>query len=60
VGEADEPKKTALAQAGAGLMVAHTMEGRVHVRRDDTAPATPHGQTVFFAGFLATAAVFDR
>jgi hypothetical protein len=29
-------------------------------RWDETAQATPHGLVVFFAEFLATAAVFDR
>jgi Transposase DDE domain group 1 len=60
MGETDEPKKTALAQASVEAMVADTMGGRVHVRWDDTAQATPHGQIVFFAEFLATAGVFDR
>ncbi len=60
MGEADEPKKTALAQASEDAMVADTMGGRVHVRWDETAQATPHGQIVFFAEFLATAGVFDR
>jgi hypothetical protein len=41
-------------------MVVDTMGGRVHVRWDETAQATPHGQIVFFAEFLATAGVFDR
>ena len=58
--EADEPKKTTLAQASTGSMVVDTMGGRVHVRWDETAQATPHGQIVFFAEFLATAGVFDR
>jgi hypothetical protein len=58
--EADEPKKTALAQASAEAMAVDTMGGRVHVRWADTAQATPHGQIVFFAEFLATAGVFDR
>jgi len=60
MGEADEPKKTALAQASADAMVVDTMGGRMHVRWDETAQATPHGQIVFFAEFLATAGVFDR
>jgi hypothetical protein len=66
MGEADELKKTALAQACEGamaagtMMVADTMGGRMHVRWDDTAQATPHGQIVFFAEFLGTAGVFDR
>lgn len=58
--EPDEPKKTALAQASEDAMVVDTMGGRVHVRWDETAQATPHGQIVFFAEFLATADVFDR
>ena len=41
-------------------MVVDTMGGRMHVRWDQTAQATPHGQLVFFAEFLATAGVFDR
>ena len=53
--EANEPKKTALAQASEDAMVVDTMGGRVHVRWDDKAQATPHGQIVFFAEFLATA-----
>jgi len=60
MGEADELKKTVLAQASEDVMVAHTMGGRMHVRWDETAQATPHGQVVFFAEFLATAGVFDR
>jgi hypothetical protein len=58
--EAKEAKKTALAQASEDAMVVDTMGGRVHVRWDETAQATPHGQIVFFAEFLATAGVFDR
>jgi hypothetical protein len=58
--EANEAKKTTLAQASAEAMVVDTMGGRVHVRWDETAQATPHGQIVFFAEFLATAGVFDR
>ena len=60
MGEADKPSKTVLAQASEDAMVAHTMGGRMHVRWDDSAQATPHGQIVFFAEFLATAGVFDR
>jgi hypothetical protein len=60
MGEANEPKKSALAQASDDAMVVDTMGGRVHVRGDETAQATPHGQIVFFAECLATAGVFDR
>jgi hypothetical protein len=58
--ERNEPKKTALARASEEAMVVDTMGGRMHVRWDETAQATPHGQIVFFAEFLATAGVFDR
>lgn len=40
--------------------VVDTLGGRMHVRWDDDAAATPHGQLVFFAQFLATTGVFDR
>ena len=60
MGEADGPKKTPLAQASEDAMVVDTMGGRVHVRWDETAQATPHGQIVFFAELLATAGVLDR
>ena len=52
--------KAVLAQASQEAMVVQTMGGRVHVRWDKTARATPHGQLVFFAEFLATTGVFDR
>jgi hypothetical protein len=60
MGEADEPKKSLLAQASEAAMAVDTMGGRMHVRWDETAQATPHGQIVFFAEFLATAGVFDH
>jgi hypothetical protein len=41
-------------------MQVQTLGGRMHGRWDDTAQATPHGQLVFFAEFLATAGLFDR
>lgn len=41
-------------------MVVDTLGGRMHVRWDEGAPATPNGQLVFFAEFLACAGVFDR
>ena len=58
MGEAKMPVKTVLAQASEEAMVVQTMGGRMHVRWDETARATPHGQLVFFAEFLATAGVF--
>ena len=60
MGDTFEPKKTALAKASEDAMVVDTMGGRMHVRQDKTAQATPHGQLVFFAEFLATAGVFDH
>ena len=46
MGEAEQHRKTALAQASEDAMVVATMGGRVHVRWDETAQATPHGQIV--------------
>ena len=60
MGEFIEQKKAVLAQASEDAMVVDTMGGRMHVRWDETAQATPHGQIAFFAEFLATAGVFDR
>ena len=60
MGERTQPTKTALALAVEEAMVVQTMGGRMHVRWDESARATPHGQLVFFAEFLATAGVFDR
>jgi len=40
--------------------VVDTLGGRRHVRSDEHATATPNGQLVFFAEFLATTGVFDR
>ncbi len=37
-----------------------TLGGRMHVRWDEGAAATPHGQLVFFAEFLAATGVFER
>jgi len=58
--ESDRPTKTALAMAAGEAMVVDTLGGRMRVRWDEQAQATPHGQLVFFAEFLATAGVFDR
>src|SRR5207237_10626617 len=60
MGEPKRPIKTALAKGSEHAMVVQTMGGRVHVRWDETARATPHGQLVFFAEFLATTGVFNR
>jgi hypothetical protein len=40
--------------------VVDTLGGRMHIRWDEGAAATPHGQLVFFAEFLATTGVFER
>ena len=47
VGEAEAPE------------VLDTLGGRMHVRWDRGAAATPHGQLVYFAEFLAATGVFD-
>ena len=48
IGDADQPQ------------VVDTLGGRMHVRWNEGASATPHGQLVFFAEFLATTGVFER
>jgi len=40
--------------------VVDTLGGRMNVRWDEGAAATPHGQVVFFAEFLAATGVFER
>ena len=40
--------------------VVDTLGGRIHIRWDEGAATTPHGQLVFFAEFLATTGVFER
>jgi hypothetical protein len=60
MGERVKAKKSESAMACEQAMLVQTLGGRMHVRWDETAQATPHGQLVFFAEFLATAGVFDR
>ena len=49
------------AEVAAGApQVVDTLGGRMHVRWDEGAAATPHGQLVFFAEFLAATGVFER
>lgn len=60
MGELTKRKKTAVAQASEEFAAVQSMGGRMHVRWDETAPATPHGQLVYFAEFLATAGIFDE
>jgi len=61
-----ESKRKLLAQQrGAGeesaqAQVVDTLGGRMHVRWDAGGAATPHGQLVFFAEFLAATGVFER
>lgn len=61
-----EARRKALAARRGGcdeaaeLQVVDTLGGRMHVRWDEGAAATPHGQLVFFAEFLATTGVFER
>jgi len=61
MGEAKSKVKvrTQVAQA-VDAMVVDTAGGRMHVRWDETAQATPHGQLVFFAEFLSATGVFDQ
>ena len=59
MGELITRQKTAIAQASDEFVAVQTMGGRMHVRWDETAQATPHGQIVYFAEFLATAGIFD-
>jgi hypothetical protein len=60
MGEIIKRAKTALAQASEEFAAVQTMGGRIHVRWDHAAQATPHGQIVYFAEFLATAGIFDN
>ena len=63
MGESKRRQKAALAasaQGGDPAQVVDTLGGRMHVRWDRDAAATPHGQLVFFAEFLAATGVFER
>ena len=63
MGEAKRRQKAALVQGlvdGDRPHVVDTLGGRMHVRWDEGAAATPHGQLVFFAEFLAATGVFER
>jgi hypothetical protein len=58
-------RKALAARRGAGAQpaepqVVDTLGGRIHVRWDEAATATPHGQLVYFAEFLAATGVFER
>lgn len=56
MGESKRKREVAVvAEAAIGVtQVVDTQGGRMHVRWDEGAAATPHGQLVFFAEFLAT------
>ena len=63
MGESKRKQKVALADSADGgdtPQVVDTLGGRMHVRWDRDAAATPHGQLVFFAEFLAATGVFER
>jgi Transposase DDE domain group 1 len=63
MGENKRKQQGVLAQAGEDAgepRVVDTLGGRMHVRWDQAAAATPHGQLVFFAEFLAATGVFER
>jgi hypothetical protein len=57
--EAKGKARTKVAQA-VDTMVVGTCGGRMHVRWDETAQTTPHGQLVFFAEFLSANGMFDQ
>ena len=60
----ESTNKARVAEMGGEQMtqpqVVDTLGGRMHVRWEEGAAATPHGQLVFFAEFLAATGVFDR
>ena len=63
MGEVKRKQKAALVRGsvdGDQPQVVDTLGGRMHVRWDEGAAATPHGQLVFFAEFLAATSVFER
>ena len=63
MGESKRKQRAALAESVLGgdtSQVVDTLGGRMHVRWDRGAAATPHGQLVFFAEFLAATGVFER
>ena len=63
MGESKRKRAAGLIRAGEKDDTAQAIDtlcGRMHVRWDAQAAATPHGQLVFFAEFLAATGVFDR
>jgi hypothetical protein len=63
MGESRRKQQGALVQGDGQVSqpeVVDTLGGRMHVRWDSGAAATPHGQLVYFAQFLAATGVFER
>lgn len=63
MGEAKRKQRVALSESADGgdtPQVVDTLGGRMHGRWDRGAAATPHGQLVVFAEFLASTGVFER
>ena len=63
MGECKRKRAAGLIRAGEKddtALAIDKLGGRMHVRWDAQAAATPHGQLVFFAEFLAATGVFDR
>ena len=62
MGESKGKRQGAVVEIGGADQppVVDTLGGRMHVRWDEGASATPRGQRVFFAEFLATTGVFER
>jgi hypothetical protein len=46
-------------RVSAGLVVADTFAGRIHVEWDDSATVTPLGQLPFFIEYLKQGGLFD-
>jgi hypothetical protein len=63
MGESKRKRQGAVARVASvrdAPQVVDTLGGRMHVRWDEGAAATPHGQLVFFAEFLGATGVFER
>ena len=63
MGESKRKRQRALIRGGdqaEQAQVVDTLGGRMHLRWNAGAAATPHGQLVFFAEFLAATGVFER
>ena len=63
MGESRRKRHGSLNRGGGGskqLQAVDTLGGRMHLGWDAGAAATPHGQLMFFAEFLAATGVFER